>query len=126
MTYELDGKFHAYPLDTKNKVIAGQISRNVSQFVRLSGEFKITKIQADGASREIPVFVPDEITPLSLSELAGGPPSPVKSPDVGLKKERPAYNGGGIEINDQLANTIIITGGSLMIGSAILNSLKKK
>ncbi len=126
MTYESDGKFHAYPLDTKDKVMAGQISNNVSQFVRLSGEFKITKIITDGSSREIPVFVPDEIKPLSLSELSAGSQFAVTGPDVALKKERPAYNGGGIEINDQLANTLIITGGSLMIGSAILKSLKKK
>ena len=127
MTYESDGKFHAYPIDTPKKEIAKLIEKNLSQLVRLKGEFKTVKVVMDGPPKEIPVFTPESVSPLMLTDLkVDGPGKSDSTPNTGLQKKKEEYNGGGITINDKLANRLIITTGALMIGSAILNSINKK
>ncbi|WPU65215.1 hypothetical protein [Peredibacter starrii] len=126
VTYEVNGKFHAYPLETKNKNIAEQIAKNENQLIRIKGDIKTVKVAIDGPAQDIPVFIPESLSPLTLSELAVEfkPDLEKKPADVNPPKE--AYNGGGIRVNDTLANTLIITGGALMVGSALIKSLNKK
>lgn len=124
VTYEENGKFHAYPIELKSKTLQEKISKNVGSLMNVKGELKTITIQTEGPAQKIPVFVAEELEPLTLSQLNPGNKVDI---DPKLSNKIPeSYNGGGIRINDTLANTLIIGTGAVMVGSAILKSLNKK
>lgn len=125
VTYEDKGQIHAYPLETSNNELIKEIKKNVSELVKFTGQLKTKEIQSDGRKQIVPVFIPETLAPLKLSQLSINDQVVMEAKNP-KKKEKDAYNGGGIRVNDKLANTLIITTGAILIGSGIYNSLKKK
>lgn len=122
VVYSKKGKDYAYPLDVKNYG-ASRITPFVNQFVRIEGVISSNKIMIEGQSNESTIIYPKNIKGMKLSDLSVGNYSPSeKALSKNLKKEaREDYRGGGFEISDKVANTTILTGAALLIGSMLLS-----
>ena len=124
--YEEASKAHAYPIDTDSKEMGELIKKSTGQNVRVTGQVKEVTFNLDGHKKKILVFMPSKISPLTLAELSA--PGPLPSPSDTSKlpsKEKAAYDGGGIRINDKVANGLIYTGAAVILGSALKNMLSK-
>lgn len=124
IAYETNGEFFAYPIHVKDKKIKNKLKENVDQFVNVMGELKTITLTSDGRKQVVPVFIAEGISPLSLSQL-----SVVDQVNTDPKiqtKTKPGYQGGGIQISDTAANTLIIGTAAVMVGSSLLNLIKKK
>lgn len=125
--YEIDKTSHAYPIDTNRKDISEAVKKSVGQNVRIEGEVKQATLPIDGPKKVILVFIPTMVKPLSLSELAINDPiqvHPYNSASISKKESK--YDGGGIRINDDVANAMIYTGAAVILGTQLKNLLIKK
>jgi hypothetical protein len=117
---------HAYPIEATTQQMSKLVNESVGQNVRINGHVKEVTLKIDGPKKQILVFIPTEIKPLTLSELAV---SNTFIPDpkmAGPQAEKPGYDGGGIRINDKVANGLIYTGAAIILGTKISELLSKK
>lgn len=118
--FEKDGQQHAYPIEATQK-LTETMDKNLNQKVRIQGEVKEVSLQLDGPKKKILVFIPKAIKPLTLSELSAAVPvqtRPIQASGLHDKPEQ-GYDGGGIRINDNVANAMIYTGAAVLLGSRL-------
>jgi hypothetical protein len=124
ITYETKGEFFAYPIEVRNKKLAETLKNNIDQLVNVKGELKTITLNSDGTKKTVPVFIAEDINPLTLSQLSVNERVDM-DPKIQSKSDR-YYNGGGIQINDTAANTLIIGTAAVMVGSELLKLINKK
>jgi len=123
MTYQIDGKNHAYPISPNKEFPAEDLNKLKNKFARISGEIKEENLNIDGQKKIFYYFSPNKISPLSLAELSISPNN--KYQQLPSKNKKDPYQPGGISIPDKIANGIIMTSGALLIGSILKKYLVK-
>ena len=123
--YEQDGVSHAYPLETDKKEIADLVEKNVGKHVKIEGQVKEVSLIVEGPPKKSLVFIPSNIKPLTLSELAISDKVTTTQKPKKILTEKAEYTGGGIRVNDQVANSLIYTGAAIMLGAALKNVIFK-
>lgn len=124
--FEKDGKPEAYPIDTDKKEIKELIEKNLNMSVRVEGEVKEVELNLDAPKQKVLVFIPASIKPLTLSALSlSEPVNVLQKKPMPVRKTPPAYDGGGIRLNDKVTNALIYTGAALMIGNALKGTFSK-
>lgn len=124
VVFEEDGKTQAYPIEPKDNKMKSKILENLGKSVKIHGDVKKVTLQNDGLKQEIIVFVPENLEPLTLADLSANNPSEIESTFSPDKKKE--YSGGGIRVSDKVANTLIYTGGAIILGTKILEMINKK
>lgn len=123
--FEDKGEARGYPLDVKDPQIAKLLEKNVSQFIRLTGDVKEQTIKKDGLNLTVLTFIPKTLSPLSLGEIAINDAPNIYRKDFPKDLQKAPYSGGiKFQIPDAAANTLIIGGGAaLLIGSLLKGKL---
>ena len=126
--FEKDGKVHAYPIETNRKDIVEILRHHSNQKVRIEGDVREISLKIDGPPKKILVFVPKSVKPLQLSELAlSSRFDTSEQSSLALhSKKKHEYDGGGIRISDQAADTMIYTGAAIILGPKVLEIINKK
>lgn len=119
--FEEKGEARGYPLDVKNPVLLKELEKNVSGFIRLTGDVKEQTIKKDGLNLTVLTFIPKTLSPLSLGELSVKDSPNIYRNDLPKSPKEKSYAGGiKIQIPDAAANTLIIGGGAAFIIGSLL------